>query len=62
MVTNGALFLIVLGIGAVIWMTQAGAKESKILSSPVACIIFAFVVGMVLYFIWHGSTGVIFTH
>ena len=62
MFTNGTLFLVVLGVGAFIWMTQAGAKESKLLSSPIACLLFLVVVGSILYFIWYSGSGVVLTH
>lgn len=59
--TSGTLFLIIVFAAFFIFATQAGAKESKFLSSPIACIVFMVVVGFVLYAIWSG-TGVAFTH
>ena len=60
--TSGMLFLVIAIPAFIIWATQAGAKESKLLSSPIASILFFVVVGLVLYFIWFQGTGISFTH
>ena len=59
--TSGTLFIILVIIGFAVFATQAGAKESKLLSSPLAAIAFLAVIGIILYAIWSG-TGVTFTH
>jgi hypothetical protein len=60
--TSGTLFFIIAITAFVIFATQAGARESKFLSSPIASILFAVVVGTVLYFIWWSGSGVFLTH
>jgi hypothetical protein len=56
------IFVIIVVVGFVIFATQAGAKESKILSSPFACIFFLVVVGGILYFIWTGASITVLHH
>ena len=59
--TSGTLFIILVIVGFAVFATQAGAKESKFLSSPIAAIAFFAVMGIILYAIWSG-TGVAFMH
>jgi len=59
--TSGTLFVILVVVGFVVFATQAGAKESKFLSSPVAAIVFLTITGIILYAIW-SRTGIAFTH
>lgn len=56
------LFVIIVIVAFVIFATQAGAKESKFLSSPFACIFFLVVVGGILYFIWTGASVAVLHH
>jgi hypothetical protein len=53
--TTGTLFLIIAFAGFFIFATQAGAKESKFLSSPLSSILFLLIVGLVLWFLWSGA-------
>lgn len=59
---NSTLFILLVVVGFVIFATQAGAKESRFLRSPVAAIVFLAVVGAILYAIWYSGSGVVFTH
>lgn len=59
--TSGTLFIALAIVAFVVFATQAGAKESKFLSSPIAAIAFLVVMGIILYAIWTG-TGIAFTH
>jgi len=54
----GLVFLVLVIAGFVIWATQAGARESKVMRSPLTCILFLVIMGLVLMFVWHGNVVV----
>jgi hypothetical protein len=56
--SNGTLFLVLVVVGFVIFATQAGARESKFLRSPLTCILFLVVMGGILWAIWGGHMAV----
>ena len=56
--SNGLVFVILVIASFVVFATQAGAKESKFLRSPLTCILFLAVMGLVLMFVWHGNVVV----
>jgi hypothetical protein len=56
------VFVIIVIVAFVVFATQAGAKESKFLSSPFACIFFLLVVGGILYFILTGASVAVLHH
>jgi hypothetical protein len=60
--TNGTIFLVIVIAAFVIFATQAGAKESKFLSSPFAAIFFLLVVGGVLFMLWSGASVAVLHH
>lgn len=58
-ISNGTIFLVLVIASFVVFATQAGAQESKVLRSPLTCILFLAVMGLVLMVIWHGNVVVL---
>jgi hypothetical protein len=57
--SNGLVFVILVIFSFVIFATQAGAKESKVMRSPLTCILFLVIMGSVLWAIWGGHMAVL---
>ena len=55
----GTIFLILVVISFVVFATQAGAKESKVMRSPLTCILFLVIMGSILWAVWGGHMAVL---
>jgi hypothetical protein len=55
----GTIFVILVIVSTLVFGTQAGARESKIMRSPLTCILFLVIMGVVLWAIWGGHMAVL---
>lgn len=58
-INPGLIFVVLVVISTLVFGTQAGAKESKVMRSPLACILFLVIMGCVLWAIWGGHMAVL---
>jgi len=57
-ISSGTVFLVLVIASFIIFATQAGAQESKVMRSPLTCILFLVIMGTVLWAIWGGHMAV----
>ena len=57
-IDSGTVFIILVIASFVVFATQAGAKESKFMRSPLTCILFLIIMGSILWAIWGGHMAV----
>jgi hypothetical protein len=57
--SSGLVFTILVIFSVVVFGTQAGAKESKFMRSPLTCILFLVIMGSILWAIWGGHMAVL---
>jgi hypothetical protein len=58
-ISNGTIFLILVIVSFVVFATQAGARESKFMRSPLTAFLFLIIMGSVLWAIWGGHMAVL---
>lgn len=58
-ISPGLVFTILVVISYVVFATQAGARESKFMRSPLTAILFLLIMGGILWAIWGGHMVVL---
>jgi hypothetical protein len=57
--SNGLVFVILVIVSFVVFATQAGARESKFMQSPLTAALFLIIMGSILWAIWGGHMAVL---